>query len=250
MRFLPSNLAALAVCAARSDTKYAISAVHLKEEGSDGYRIESTDTRILAVVTGKENPEGHDLPCFGVAASQPNGGVEALIPAKQWASLLKPSKEQRKAASLRPTLDCSAVVLGAKPEKQDEPSQIATFISSDNPTQHSQLQVVQCIEGRYPPCGDIQPRGKVVSRVSLQISHLLRLLEAAQRIAAENDVVTIEICADRKSAYGQFPQPVRFLAQPFNKTQLFYGLVMPLSDAGPYVDPLATKKEAADAEVK
>lgn len=227
MRFLPSNLAALSKVAARKDTKYVLTAIQFRETHR-GYVASATDTRILARVVGNEISEAKDLPCFALLASQPNGGTEALIPAKEWAALLKTTAAQRRAAKQKPTLDVSGIVVTAKPKNHDATEvekQIATVVSSDNITQHSRLQTVQCVDGRFPLVDEVLPRRRPRVTVTLGIDDFIRLLEAARAIG---DTVTIGLFTDQQDRLG-WTHPVLVETQSPDESQEFVGMIQPLA---------------------
>lgn len=244
MRFLPSNLAALSkVAARREDTKYVLTAIQFRETNS-GYVASATDTRILARVVGKENPEAQDLPCFAALASQPNGGTEALIPAKKWAAFLKKTSAQRRAAKQNPTLDVTGIVVTAKPEKIDdntEVKQFATVVSSDNINQHSRLKTVQCVDGRFPPIDEVLQGRHPQAGVTLGIDDLIRLLETARAIG---DTVTIGLFTDQQNRLGRV-HPVLVKTRSVDESQEFVGMIQPLAPGQTRID----KEPQVDHEV-
>ncbi len=86
---LPINLASLARLSAKEDIRYALSAIRVRET-TEGYEVVATDGHRLAVVTGPglcEDP----VPALEEA---PNGVCEALVPAGEWARILKGAKRQ------------------------------------------------------------------------------------------------------------------------------------------------------------
>lgn len=226
MRFLPSNLAVLSKVAARKNTKYLLNAVQFRETNR-GYVASATDTRILARIVGNENPEAKDLPCFAVLASHPNGGTEAFIPAKDWAALLKVTPAQREATKQLSTLDVAGIVVTAKPKTYDAAEaekQIATIVSSDNIAQHSRLQTIQCVDGRFPPVDEVLSARHPRVRVTLGIDDLIRLLEAARAIG---DTVTIGLFTDQHNRTGGI-HPVLVETQSADESQEFVGMIQPL----------------------
>ena len=86
---LPTNLASLARLAAKQDIRYALSAIRVRET-TEGYEVVATDGRRMAVVTGPglcEEP-------VSTLEEAPNGACEALLPAGEWARILKGAKRQ------------------------------------------------------------------------------------------------------------------------------------------------------------
>lgn len=239
MRLIPSNLASLSKCVAGIDTKYAITNVRFKEEDG-GYRVEATDTRILAVVTGKDHPDKDTaVGIIDALAGQPNGGTECLVNSKEWADILKLTPARRKAASANGIHALTGIVVSQSHDKDTSP---VVSVSATDGNGSCHLRTIRGRTGRFPPIDLIQPKNKITSRVTLCISALMKLLEAAHRIAGENDSVTLEIHENRKNTFGNGEQPVRLLAQPNDKTQLFSALIMPLVSAGEHVDPLKKPK--------
>lgn len=80
---LPGRLAELAKLTPREPTRYMLSHVRLAET-EDGFRIEATDGRRLAVVTGPGREEG----VLTMLAGAPNGASSALGPAREFAAVL------------------------------------------------------------------------------------------------------------------------------------------------------------------
>ena len=237
MRFIPSNLASLAEATHTSDTKYALTCVQLQElEG--GYRVDATDTRILAKVVGREHPEAKDhVGCIAALANQPNGGTKALVQAKQWKELLKASAQRRKAARKSSLYGTTGIVISEQPDIHV--SSTVTAASSDG-TGQARVETFQSGTGRFPPIDDILPRGKPAATITLGIDYLQRLLDVAKSVAGENNCVTLDIYPRSNRWGGDVVQPVLLRAQPDDKSQLFTGLIMPACNTDPvFVDPLA-----------
>lgn len=86
---LPANLASLARLAAKEDVRYTLSALRVRETTA-GYEVVVTDGRRLAVVTGP----GRCAEAVPPLEEAPRGACEALLPAVEWARILKGAKKQ------------------------------------------------------------------------------------------------------------------------------------------------------------
>jgi DNA polymerase III sliding clamp (beta) subunit (PCNA family) len=152
---LPTNLASLARLAAKEDIRYALSAIRVRET-TEGYEIVATDGRRMAVVTGPglcEDP----VPALEEA---PNGACEALLPAGQWARILKGAKRQPAFVALGP--------------------EVSTFsVGTDISTMPNQ-------EGRFPDVERvIQESCRSLIRVRVYARQLAELLLVAAEFSAD-----------------------------------------------------------------
>src|SRR5262245_14652945 len=90
MLTLPDNLAGLARLCAAEGGRYAMSGVRLTEH-PDGYRIDVTDGRRMAIVTGSGRQAD---PCPALAEA-PGGAWQAIVPAEDWRKAFRRAKRAR-----------------------------------------------------------------------------------------------------------------------------------------------------------
>jgi hypothetical protein len=205
---IPANVAALAKLAAAENPRYALMAVLVSEQGPL-YQVEATDGRRLGVVRGP----GGSAPRHPRLTDVPNGATEALIPAKDFAELVRkgkglPHNETR-------------VVLG---------DHASTFLADDK------VVVVRNVEGRWPPIDQAFPKKPPAAEFAANAKYLSELLLIASLFGD-----------DDRGEVGHGNVLIRFwdantpiAVQTANHTgQSFYGMLMPVSGGrlAPPIEP-------------
>jgi hypothetical protein len=204
---LPSNVASLTKLCAKQAARFAFHAVHL-QFGSDTYRVEATDGKVMGVVTGSTlDATGH--PAEPSLQNAPNGEVGALVPSKQFAKAMKLTAGKRELNS-NPLLGFAAMVLGKAVTTLAVAS--AQGVAVSQPAN---------LEGRFPNTESALPAGtsKVTFRIDARL--LAELLTVASEFApqTETPIVRIEVYWHDK--------PVVLKTE--NERQQFTGAIMPLS---------------------
>ncbi len=223
MHLLPTNLGCIADCAAKEDTRYAITGVHVKVNDDNTYRVEATDTHILAVVTGEcvDKADLHPFSTYDPVCAAPNGKSESLINAKSFKDFFaKAKKVTQKASGHKPILGSVATVIGEK-----ETTLGATDMEQRPVDRFTNL------EGRYPPIRDIIPKStkKPVCKIRIDAKMLAKLLEVAAQFTDEgigSNAVDILVFDGDGEKYTT--KPLLIKAVKPSKAQHFTGLIQPL----------------------
>jgi hypothetical protein len=199
---IPANVAALAKLAAENP-RYAMHGLLVSERPGEGYQVEATDGRRLGVVRGP----GAEAERHPRLAEAPGGATEAIIPAKDFAELVRKGKGSHSGTLL---------VLG---------HETSTFLSD------GKVVGVQNLDGRWPPIDQVFPTRPPAAEFAVGARYLVDLLQAAVGFGDEgNGNVLIRFWAK--------DQPVA--VQTANSSgQSFYGMVMPVSGGGlaPPIEP-------------
>ena len=145
MLLIPNKLGAIAKIAAKeAHPRYGVSGVKVMSYGDGTYRAEATDTRRLIICTGPAE-SAEDYPVIPALASAPNGKIEGIIPAKEFAAACTTVKKYK---THKPILEHLGLVFG---ENQ------TTLASTDLET--TSCNTVRNVEGRWVPSNDILPTG-------------------------------------------------------------------------------------------
>ena len=204
-QLIPANLSAIADCAAKESTRYAMTGIRLElEEGK--YTAAATNSKILAIVEGP-SADYAELPPIAGLESAPNSATSALIPAKDWKENLKPLAKNKK---YKPILQNTAVVLS---------DHVTTFGRTDLDRQL--VQSAKNVDGRFPPYKEIVPKQPCKTTVTLD-AYLLATLAKTAAAFNNDDQNGIEI------GITDSTKPVTIKTK--NATgQVFTGLIMPMS---------------------
>jgi hypothetical protein len=200
---LPPNLAVLGKIAG-DNMRYALSALNIQET-DEGYRVEATDTRRLAVVTG---------PSEGADEFPDVSGLRGPLPEKQ---ALLPVRVFEKACKSVPTraykehLKRVAVRLGAT-------SSVLAATDLDCAT----VLEPRNVEGRFPDAEKVFPNRKPKVQFSVDAKMLADLLQVAVAFALEGSN-RVDVLV-----YGE-KEPVELRTTTNEKGQKFRGLIVPLS---------------------
>lgn len=158
MIFLPKNLGTLAMLAGDESQRYALSGVHVLDEG-DYYRCEVTDGRLLAIVCGPDARASavsrHITDEQQEALEEAPGGVfDVIVPAGRWKEAFR---QLPKDAALGLAAG-EAVITLALPQA-----------------------IARCtpIEGRWPNVDMVLPAAGPLVRIRVNPKTLARLLEVA-----------------------------------------------------------------------
>ncbi len=195
---LTKNLAALAKLAAKNSSwRYGLSALRVQETVV-GYQIVASDGRRMAVVTGP--PPSEPLPrCLPPATR-----CEALVPAADWARILKSARQP---AYTESTADVLATI---------DQRQIHFFVVGDN-SRHT----VALEEGRYPDVERLAREQRSVFRVDVDARQLAELLLVAAEFAPEDSF--------RVTLHFQGKDKVLLVTTANAEGQKFQAALMPLS---------------------
>lgn len=206
MLLLPSNLAVLAKLAAKYDTRLVLTGVRVQET-TDGYQVMATDGRRLGIVTGCDKPppeyiESHPL------ADAPNGADVALVPAKEWARIVKAESPGKvKNGSFH---DMRTALVMA-------PNQCTFSRGADR-------FVVNTEDGRYPDAAHVVASIRSVFKIEVNAKLFAELLQVAAAFAADDgSKVTLHFHHSQKP----------FLVCSENTEQRFVGVMMPLTRDDP-----------------
>jgi hypothetical protein len=188
----PANVAALAKLAAAENPRYALNAV-LVSERPEGYQIEATDGRRLGIARGP----GAESERHPRLADAPNGATEALIPAKDFADLVRMGKGYRNE---------SLLVLG---------DVSSTFLAA------GKVISVPNREGLWPRVDAVLPMKPPAAEFTASARYLCDLLQVAAGFGDEgNGNVLIR--------FWDANTPVAVQTANSNG-QSFFGLVMPVT---------------------
>jgi len=221
MHLLPTNLGVIADCAAKEDTKYAISGVRLLLNDNNTYRVEATDTRFLAIVTGPcvAPSDEHPLSNFDPMTTAPNGHKESLVGTKAFKDYFaKAAKLTKKAAGIKPILGSVATVIGEKE---------TTLGCTD--LEQRQVDRLTNIEGRYPPVDECIPKKPPIAKFKVDAKRFADFLKIAAAFSDpdKNNSVEIQVLdSELKDGFASKPIVVK---TSNGHRQTFYGIQMPLS---------------------
>jgi DNA polymerase III sliding clamp (beta) subunit (PCNA family) len=186
---LPKLLAAVARFAARDATKYTLNALRLSET-AEGYEVQATDGRRLAVVKGP----GREEATLAMLADAPKGATAALVPAKEFADALKQAKK----------IDHVFAVLG---------SQQTTFAAGNK------VVTIENVEGRWPNFDIALPKKAPAVEFTIDAALFAELLDVASALSLDKVAITLR--------YWKKDVPVVVTAAADGIE--FFGLQMPLS---------------------
>lgn len=203
---LPPNVAKIGNVAARNQHGRYGATTGIQVSKHDGkYKIEATNGRIAAIITGTpDNPE--DYPSGPFLEAAPNGATSAVVPASVWSKGFRDLPKRNRA---KPILGNLAVVLG-----KERITLSCTDLETDRAVQP------RVVEGHFPDTDRVIPKGKPGAIIRVPIDQLRSLLDVAEEIGAE---VTFEIHE------GNGPMVLR--GKHDESDQEFLGLIMPLIDA-------------------
>jgi hypothetical protein len=217
MIHLPKSVMKLAALASKEPGRFATHGVKVTEQENGRYRVEATDGRIAAILTGDgTGPDRPDL------AAVPNTATSAVIPAKEWAGAFRGMKETKWGTPLR-----AAVVLGERvttvsPElgKLAQVPNVEPTDSEGHPCPPAPNRP------RFPNIDTARPDGEPVVTLEVSADFLCRLLAAAVEVAprGESPVLRIRFYRTRN---GENVNPFTVEAKGADG-QDFYGLVMPI----------------------
>lgn len=193
MLTIPRNLAALEKIASKDAVRYALDCIQLRETES-GYAAAATDGRRLALVTGPSESTSEAQQAR--LANAPNSGIEAYVPAKEFAKALKAMPKDKVPAGV---ISADGLTL---------------TIADDNTS-----STITCKEGRFPNYYEVAT--KPILKIKVNAKMLCELLQAAAAFTDDYDS-NVEIGITTRD------KPIWVKAK--NSTgQLFEGLIMPLS---------------------
>ena len=207
MIFLPKNLGTLATLAGDEGVRYALSGVHVLDEG-DYYRCDVSDGRVLAIVCG---PDARATPAaqritdeqLQAVEEAPGGVFDMIIPASRWKEAFR---QLPKEAALGLTAGEGVITL-ASPQ----------CVSRCTP-----------VEGRWPNVDTVLPTGGPLVRLRVNPKMLARLLEVA---AAFAELDPPEPPAVDLLWYGR-DKPLGVVGKN-REGQIFDALLMPLTGNPP-----------------
>lgn len=204
---LPPNVAKIGNVAARNQHGRYGATTGIQVSKRDGkYKIEATNGRIAAIITGTpDNPE--DYPSGPFLEAAPNGAASAVVPASVWSKGFRDLPRRNRA---KPILGNLAVVLG-----KERITLSCTDLETDRAVQP------RVVEGHFPDTDRVIPKGKPRAIIRVPIDQLRSLLDVAEEIGTG---VTFEIYE------GNGPMVLR--GKHDESDQEFLGLIMPLIDAG------------------
>lgn len=204
MLLLPSNLACLAKLADKNSGRFALAGVRVQET-TDGYQVMATDGRRLGIVTGCTKPapdyiESHRL------ADAPNGADVALVPAKEWARIVKYEP---------PKLPNG---------QRGEPVAVVMALNQCTFTRGNDEIVVKTEDGRYPDAAAVVREVRSVFKIAVNAKLFVELLQVAAAFSLDDGgMVTLH--------FHHHSKP--FLVCSENTEQKFVGVMMPLTRDDP-----------------
>ena len=188
--------------------RYAMNAVHVVATET-GYRIEATDGKIAAIVTGP-SADAEEHPVATQLEDAPADQAQALIPIEAWTKAFKALPRKTR---FKPILNKLVAALGKD----------STTLASTDLENVSKLQP-RNQEGRWPNIQEVIPRKAVKVRFDLPVSCLVRMLKIAADVGgADQDRVTFEV---------QDPSIPIVLRASNSEGQEMTGLIMPLTVEG------------------
>jgi DNA polymerase III sliding clamp (beta) subunit (PCNA family) len=193
---LPVNLSELARLASADAARYAAANVLLSER-PDGYQLEATDGKRLGLVTGP----GHEAEVPPALAGAPGGAAEALIPAREFAAVLKAGRKGRGPVS---------AVLGEA---------LTTFLAGNS------LTGVENGVGRWPAVDQVLPEAEPAAEFVVDARLFAELLAVAAAFADEPH-------HNVRIRYWHPDKPVAVTAANA-EGQSFFGLQMPVCGSKP-----------------
>jgi hypothetical protein len=200
---IPANVAALAKLAEPLGGRgYALEGL-LVSERPEGYQVEATDGKRLGLVRGP----GVEAAPHPRLAEAPSGAAEAIIPARDFAELVRKGRGRRNETLL---------VLGYES---------STFLAD------GKVVRVQNLEGRWPPIDQVLPKAPPAAEFAVSGKYLVDLLQAAVGFGDDgNGNVLIRF----------WKADVPIAVQTANSQgQSFFGLLMPVSGTrlAPPIEP-------------
>jgi hypothetical protein len=225
---LPPNVAKIGNVAARNQHgRYGATTGIQVSKQNGKYRVEATNGRIAAIITGTPD-KAEDYPSCPFLEAAPNGAASAVVPASVWS---KGFRDLPRKAKHRPILANLAVVLG-----KERITLSCTDLETDRAVQP------RVVEGRFPDTDRVIPKGKPKATIRVPIAELRSLLDVAEAIGVG---VTFEIHS------GNGPMVLRG-SNDEGGDQEFLGLIMPLvraeEPAQPKARPFTGAVEATPAE--
>jgi len=200
---LPPNVAKIASVAAKDQHgRYGATTGIQVSRRDDKYRIEATNGRVAAIITGTPD-QAEDYPTCPFLQAAPNGAASAVVPASIWS---KGFRDLPKRTAAKPILANLAVVLG---------KERITLSSTDLETDRAVQPRV--VEGRFPEIDRIIPKGKPKATACVSIAELRSLLSVAEAVGSG---VTFEF-HDKNG-------PLVLRAKHDDSDQEFLGLAAPI----------------------
>jgi hypothetical protein len=200
---LPPNVAKIASVAAKDQHGRYGATTGIQVSRRDGkYRIEATNGRVAAIITGTPD-QAEDYPTGPFLQAAPNGAASAVVPAGIWS---KGFRDLPKRTAAKPILANLAVVLG---------KERITLSSTDLETDRAVQPRV--VEGRFPEIDRIIPKGKPKATACVSIAELRSLLSVAEAVGSG---VTFEF-HDKNG-------PLVLRARHEDSDQEFLGLAAPI----------------------
>jgi hypothetical protein len=191
---LPLNLAELARLADPANPKFALGCL-LVSERPDGYQVEVTDAKRLALVTGP----GREADVPPLLADAPNGATEALVPAPEFAAVFRSGRRGRG------PVPAVLAILGEN---------VVTFLAGNSTTR------VEVGTGRWPQIDSVIPTQEPAAEFVVSARLFGELLAAAAAFANGPD-------HNVRIRYWHPDKPVAVTAAN-GEGQAFFGLQMPV----------------------
>jgi hypothetical protein len=219
---LPPNVAKIGNVAARNQHGRYGATTGIQVSKRDGkYKIEATNGRIAAIITGTPD-KAEDYPSCPFLEAAPNGAASAVVPASVWSKGFRDLPKRNRA---KPILGNLAVVLG-----KERITLSCTDLETDRAVQP------RVVEGRFPDTDRVIPKGKPRATIRVPIAELRSLLDVAEEIGTG---VIFEVHE------GMGPMVLR--GKHDESDQAFLGLIMPLVDATPAQPRTKAFKGVAEA---
>ena len=147
-----------------------------------GYRIEATDGRRAAILTGPV-AEAADFPALPAIAQAASGATEGVLPVAAWTAAFR-STPRGRAVRVKPILGNLAVVLA---------KDAATLASTD--MERVSAAETRLVDGRFPDIRRAMPTGQPKAVFAVDAKLLAELLEVAASVVGKDALhrVTVEV---------------------------------------------------------